>query len=301
MFFRRSDLPLERDPSGRFLPWLIALMVYLAALALVCTMVMGRVAERWDTGLSGSITVQIPPGLVSADHPPEARGQAEVSLNKVIEILLATPGVTGAEVLEPDEIVGLLEPWLGAGASYGDLPLPTLIAVGVDPAASPNFQELSRRLAQAVPGTVLDDHQSWLGQLLDLARSIELLAALIVVLVGASAVTMVVFATRMGLAIHSRVIELLHLIGAQDSYVAREFEAHALKLALRGGIVGLLLAVLTLALVERLFERMEAALLPELALLPIEWAVLALLPLVVAGVAMLTARFIVLGTLGRMP
>jgi cell division transport system permease protein len=301
MLFRRSDLPLERDPSGRFLPWLVALMVYLAALALVCTMVMGRVAERWDTGLSGSITVQIPPGLISADHRPEAGGRAEVSLDKVIEILLATPGVTGAEVLEPDEIVGLLEPWLGAGASYGDLPLPTLIAVGVDPAASPNFQELSQRLAQAVPGTVLDDHQSWLGQLLDLARSIELLAALIVVLVGASAVTMVVFATRMGLAIHSRVIELLHLIGAQDSYVAREFEAHALKLALRGGIVGLLLAVLTLALVERLFERMEAALLPELALLPIEWAVLALLPLVVAGVAMLTARFIVLGTLGRMP
>ena len=301
MLFRRGDLPLERDPTGRFLPWLVALMVYLAALALVCAMVMNKMVERWDTGLSGSITVQIPPKQGTPGDPAEAGAAADASLDAVIEILLATPGVISAEVLEPDEIVRLLEPWLGAGASYGDLPLPELIAVGIDPSAAPDFEKLSQRLAQAAPGTMLDDHQSWLGQLLDLARSIELVAALVVVLVGASAVTMVVFATRMGLAIHGRVIELLHLIGAQDSYVAREFEMHSLKLALRGGVFGLALAVLTVVLVERLFERMEAALLPDLTLLPGEWALLALLPLVVAGIAMLTARLTVLGTLGRMP
>ena len=301
MLFRRGDLPLERDPTGRFLPWLVALMVYLAALALVCAMVMNKMVERWDTGLSGSITVQIPPRQGAPGDPAEAGAAADASLDAVIEILLATPGVISAEVLEPDEIAHLLEPWLGAGASYGDLPLPELIAVGIDPSAAPDFEKLSQRLARAAPGTMLDDHQSWLGQLLDLARSIELVAVLVVVLVGASAVTMVVFATRMGLAIHGRVIELLHLIGAQDSYVAREFEAHSLKLALRGGVLGLALAVLTVILVERLFERMEAALLPDLTLLPGEWALLALLPLVVAGIAMLTARLTVLGTLGRMP
>jgi cell division transport system permease protein len=296
MLFRRGDLPLERDPSGRFLPWLVALMVYLAALALICAMAMGKVVERWDTGLSGSLTVQVPPANLA-----HAGARSNGALDKVIEILLTAPGVTGARVLEPDEIVDLLEPWLGAGASYGDLPLPALITVSIDPAAGPDLEKLSRQLAQAVPGTVLDDHQSWLGQLLDLARSIELVAVLIVFLVGASAVAMVIFATRMGLAIHGQVIELLHMIGAQDSYVAREFEAHALKLALRGGSFGLLLAVVTVALVERLFERMEAALLPNLTFGPVEWVVLALLPLVVAGVAMLTARFTVLRTLGRMP
>ena len=304
MLFRRGDLPLERDPSGRFLPWLIALMVYLAALALVCAMVMSKVSERWDTGLSGSITVQVPPPQSPAKESlRDASGQAAAaaSIDAVIEILLATPGVLSARALEPDEIAQLLQPWLGAEASFADLPLPALLAVGIDPAAAPNFETLSQQLAEAVPGTVLDDHQSWLGQLLDLARSIELVAGLVVFLVGASAVAMVVFATRMGLVIHSRVIELLHLIGAQDSYVAREFEFHALKLALRGGVVGLLMAVITVLLVARLFERIEAALLPDLTLSPIEWASLGLLPLAVAGIAMLTARLTVLGNLGRMP
>jgi cell division transport system permease protein len=295
MLFRRTDLPLDRDPSGRFLPWLIALMVYLAALALVCAMAMAKMVERWDSGLSGSITVQIPPPETSVP------GAQEAVVANVIEMLLDTQGVRSAEALEPDEIATLLEPWLGAGAAYGELPLPTLISVGVDPAAAPDYRDLARRLARVAPGAVLDDHQSWLGQLLDLARTIELVAALIVILVGASAVAMVVFATRMGLAIHSRVIELLHLIGALDAYVAREFETHALKLALRGGTFGLLLAIATVALIARLFERLESVLLPELTLSPIEWAALAMLPLAISVVAMLTARFTVLGNLGRMP
>jgi cell division transport system permease protein len=286
---------LHRDPSGRFLPWLIALMVYLAALALVCAMAMAKMVDRWDSGLSGSITVQVPPPETSAP------GAQEAVIVKVVELLLDTEGVHSAEVLEADEIATLLEPWLGAGAAYGELPLPTLISVGVDPAAAPDYRDLAQRLARAAPGTLLDDHQSWLGQLLDLARTIELVAALIVILVGASAVAMVVFATRMGLAIHGRVIELLHLIGALDAYVAREFEIHALKLALRGGAFGLLLAIATVALVARLFERLESVLLPELTLSPIEWAALVALPLAISVVAMLTARFTVLGNLGRMP
>ncbi len=294
MLFRRTDLPLDRDPSGRFLPWLVALMVYLAALALVCAMAMAKMVERWDTGLSGTITVQVPPPQTGAP------GTQEAAIDRVIELLLDTKAVRSAEVLEPDEIAALLEPWLGAGAAYGELPLPTLISVGVDPAAAPDYQNLARRLAEAAPGTVLDDHQSWLGQLLDLARAIELVAALIVILVGASAVAMVIFATRMGLAIHGRVIELLHLIGAQDAYVAHEFETHALKLALRGGAFGLLLAIATIALIAHLFERLNSVLLPELTLLPIEWAALAMLPLTIALVAMLTARFTVLANLGRM-
>jgi cell division transport system permease protein len=120
-------------------------------------------------------------------------------------------------------------------------------------------------------------------------------------LVGASAVTMVIFATRMGLSVHGRVIELLHLIGAQDSYIARQFQAHALRLALRGGVLGLLLAVLTVLGVADLLGRGDAMALPNLTLLPVEWTALPMLPLVVALIAMITARLTVLRTLGRMP
>lgn len=287
----RTDLPLDRDASGRFLPWLVAVMAYLAALALICAITANKVVDRWDQGLSGRMTVQVPAGESGSGQRADA----------VLAALQGTPGIRQAEILGAAEISRLLEPWLGAGAAYEDLPMPALIAVRIDPSAPPEAAQLRRRLTQIAPGTVLDDHQSWLGKLLDVARSVQLVAALVVGLVGASAITMVIFATRMGLSVHSRVIELLHLIGAQDSYVARQFQAHALRLALRGGILGLLLAVLTVIAVASLLGQGEAFALPDLNLLPIEWSLLPLLPLVIALIAMVTARLTVLRTLGRMP
>jgi len=291
MLLRRTDLPLDRDASGRFLPWLVAVMVYLASLALICSVVTNKIVTRWDQGLSGRMTVQVP----AADATGGDRTEA------VLAVLNATPGVLSAEPLGSDEIADLLAPWLGSGAGFQDLPMPTLIAVRIDAATPPDVVELGRRLTQAASGTVVDDHQSWLGKFLDLARSIQLIAVLVVALVGASAVTMVIFATRMGLSVHGRVIELLHLIGAQDSYIARQFQAHALRLALRGGVLGLLLAILTVLGVADLLGRGDAVALPNLTLLPIEWTALPMLPLVVALIAMITARLTVLRTLGRMP
>ncbi len=305
MPFRRGDLPLKRDPSGRFLPWLVAVMAYLATLALVCAIEMNKLVERWDQGLSGRITVQVP-----AADPAQATGNKADPIGRVIELLQNTPGVTKVEVLEPDEIARLLEPWLGPETTYQDLPVPDLIAVTVDPATALDLESLAAQIALIAPGALVDDHLKWLGKLLNLARSVELIAALIVFLVGVSAIMSVAFATRMGLAIHGPVIEVMHLIGAQDSYVARQFQSHAFRLALGGSIPGLILAGLTLFAVGRLLGRFDAvslsdlSFLSEFSLLPIEWVlvvVLALLPFALALVALLTARATVLRTLGRMP
>jgi cell division transport system permease protein len=291
----RRDLPLERDASARYLPWLIAIMVYLAALGLVGALFMNKVVARWSAGLEGAATVQIPP------QDPAGGGSRAQRLDRAIEILLATRGVTDARVLEPDELAELIEPWLGAGAEYGDLPLPDLIAVTFDPAVAPDFDRLAEALAGAVPGAVVDDHQRWLARLTDMARSIELVAGSVVALVGLAAVTTVIFATRMGLSLHAPIIELLHLIGAQDSYVAAQFQSHALRLTLRGGVLGVLLAAITVALLQRIAGGLQDLPVASLALGVVDWGLLLLLPLIVAGIAMATARVTVLRTLGRLP
>src|SRR3546814_9271729 len=94
------------------------------------------------------------------------------------------------------------------------------------------------RLETLAPGVLVDDHQRWLARLLDFAHAVELMALVVVLLVVLAASIMVAFVTRMGLAAHQRSIELLHMIGAQDSYVARQFQNHALRFGLRGGLIG---------------------------------------------------------------
>ena len=296
---KRQAVPLDRDASGRYLPLLVAIMVYLAALALAGAMVANKLAARWDSGLAGSLTVQLPAAEPTAE--PEAAEQQDPALQAVVDLLEQTPGVVTTEVLWRGEISALLEPWLGEALLIDDLPLPQLIAVTIDPDQPPDLTALRRAVLAAAPGSIVDDHQRWLAHLLDLAWAVEIMAIVVVAMVLSAAAIMVAFVTRMGLAAHDQAIELLHLIGAQDSYVARQFQSHALSLGLRGGLIGLACALPTLYLGRSLLERIESGLLPELSLRPHEWSLLILLPVASALVTMFTARVTVLRTLARMP
>jgi cell division transport system permease protein len=296
MWRQRLDIPLNRDSSVRFLPWIIGLMVYLAGLALAGTLVLNGTLARWDRSLSGTLTVQLPPVEPGKDD----------ALPLVLQILRETAGVKNAEPLGTEATGRLLEPWLGNALSAEDLPLPRLIDLRIDTDAPPDFAALRARLAAAAPQAVLDDHRLWLDRLASLVVSVELTALAVVALIGAAAVLTVVFTTRAGLAVHHGVIEVLHLIGARDTYIARQFERQALELGLRGGIMGLLLTIATLALIGHasdatalLGERMR--LVPALELRFWHWLLIALLPAAAAGIAMLTARLTVLRALARMP
>lgn len=292
MFARRTDLAIERDALGRFLPWIVAFMVYLASLALSGVLALDAMAQRWDQGLGGTLTVQMVPVKGEAN---EARIQA------ALDGLRAEPDVARAEVIGMDRIAALLEPWLGTREIAGDLPLPILIDVELKPGANPDHSGLAKRLLAAVPGTSVDDHRIWLDRLVRLIRTVQIVALAIFGLSLLACVGTVVFTTRTGLSIHQEAIEVLHLIGARDSYVARQFAGRALALGLRGGLLGVALALPTLFGLVELAARVEGGLMPEVIFSPSHWTAFALLPVLAGLIAMLTARLTVLGALARMP
>lgn len=296
MLRRRLDIPLNRDSSVRFLPWIIALMVYLAGLALAGTLVLQAALAHWNQSLNGTLTVQVPPPDAGKPDP----------LPAVLALLRGTPGVVSAEALSRAATAKLIEPWLGTELTPDELALPRLVDLRIDPRAPPDLAALRARLAAAAPGAALDDHRLWLDRLAQLVMSIEATALAIVVLIGGAAVLTVVFTTRAGLAVHHAVVEVLHLIGARDGYIAAQFQRQALELGLRGGLVGLLLTAATLigighaGAATALFGD-EVRLLPSLSLTVWQWPLLAALPVAAALIAMLTARFTVLRALKRMP
>src|SRR5690606_11378453 len=140
-------LPLARDASSRFLPWLIAFMVWLAALALAAAMLLSAAGEQWRAGLIGSLTVQIVPSDASSAETMDEQVKAAIG------ILTATPGVTGATEIPAERVAALLEPWLGSSALSGTLglPVPRLIDVTLEPARRIDTVALGERLAAAVP------------------------------------------------------------------------------------------------------------------------------------------------------
>jgi cell division transport system permease protein len=293
-----DDIPLRRDGTVRLLPWLIAPMVYLAALALAGMLALNGVLDSWDRGLSGTMTVELPPAPV----PPAT----DDAVAKTLQVLRATPGIVSATPLGRDAEVKLIEPWLGSTISPEELQLPRLVDLRIASGAALDLKALRAKLSAAVPGAVLDDHRLWLDRLYSLAVSVEATGFAILVMVGIAAVLTVIFTTRAGLAVHHDVIELLHLMGARDLYIARQFETEAMRMGLSGGIGGIALAALTLwglghAAAATAVLGEEAKLLPDLSLVLWQWAALALLPVLAGAAALATARFTVMRALARMP
>ena len=292
---RQQDIPLRRDGTARLLPWLIAPTVFLAAIAIAAMLALGGALQEWDRGLAGTMTIELPPDASS-----------DASVNAVVALLRRTQGIAGAAPLDRVAEGRLLAPYLGTAVAPEELELPRLVDVRVAAGGALDVAALRAKLAQAAPGAVLDDHQQWLDRLYALALSVEAAALAIVAMVSAAAVLTVVFTTRAGLAVHRDVIELLHMMGARDRYIARQFQREALRLGFTGGVGGLILAAATIwllghaAAATSIFGE-QAALLPDLRLLAWQWGALVLLPVAAGIAAMATARLTVLRALARLP
>ena len=292
MWLRRSEIPFWREKSERFIPLIISLMVFLAALALATTMALDGAARQWLQGAAGTLTVQIP-------APPTAVSKAEESVRiaTVLSVLEAMPSVERAVVLPRHEIAKLLEQWLGEGNVSDRLPLPTVVDVKIAPDTKLDIEDVRRRLAAVVSGTSIDHHEQWLNKLVRLAQSVQFIGIAVVFLIGLAAIAIIIFATRAGLAVHREIIEVLHVIGARDSYIAGQFQGHALWLGLRGGIYGLVLALATFFLLTQLAVGLEGPFWTHLAFSESAWIPLALLPVATALITTVTARITVLQAL----
>lgn len=283
-------LPRQNQREG-LLPWVIGVMLFLCTLALVSGLALGRGLDRWSEGLSSNLTVQI-----VVEDAVEREHQTE----RALTLLRATPGVTSAYVLAESEVLDLLSPWLGDVPFDAGLPLPTLIDVSLSAPDAVHVAGLKSRLVATAPGAQVDDHQEWMTQVLDLAATIQLVLMGIVLMVVMSTIAIVIFGCRAGLATHRESIEIMHLMGAEDSMISKAFDERYLGHGLKGGLVGVLLAAGTLYLIAHLAKQMGQGLVTATLPEPGNLMWLALLPVFSAVLTMFTARVTVRRALAQL-
>jgi cell division transport system permease protein len=115
-----------------------------------------------------------------------------------------------------------------------------VLRLGNGPA--PDLAGLRKALAERVPNAILDDHKLWLSRLKAMADTLVGIGLLILTLVLVATALAVAFATRGAMAGTAQIIDVLYLVGAEDSYIARQFQGHFLRLGLKGGAAGALAA-----------------------------------------------------------
>ena len=228
------ELPLGPDEAARFVPWVVALMVYLAALGGVGLIALDDTLRASEQVLATTLTLQVPAETSNA------------RLETVLAVLRQTAGIESVHLLEPAETARLLEPWLGPAVPLDALPVPRLIDLRTDPTRGIDVAALRTQLAAVVPDARLDDQLPWPKGMRAAARRIEGILvggiAVALLLVAASAV----FAVRTALMADRSAARLLHALGAADSAIARRFAVRSLRLGLVGGGIGAVAALLTI-------------------------------------------------------
>lgn len=275
------------------MPWVIAIMIALTVIAAAAGLALHNLGENARAEIAGGFTVQILEGA-----PEERSRQAEIAVAQ----LRNRDDVVSVRRVPEEELAALLEPWLGQRALSGDnaIPVPALIDVRMEGSVTEaRLEALRTSLAGRVPSARIDAQAGWLGPVFDALASLQWLALGLVVLLAVTSAAAVWLAARSGLGSNRETIEVIHLLGATDRQIARLFERSIALDAALGGAAGLTLGLAAIWLLGRQFSRLGSGMVAGGTLGTVDWALLAAIPIAGVLLAMVTARFTVLGALRR--
>ena len=284
---RETSLLPSSDAREAALFFVIGALCFLAALAALTTRGTYKAAQAWGAQIEGDITV------VMRDTD---RRTAEDAADRVSSLA----SVFEARVLSRDEVEALLEPSLGPGGMPEGLPVPMLMVVQADAAVGDPSPDIERILNEVGVDGDVAGNAGYADNVRGALGVLRLVALSIVALLSATAIAVIAFATHAALLARRDIVDVLHLSGAEDRYIASLFERRFWVLALQAGLGGTVAALMITALI--VFsgggsQGVESQLLPRLSLDFWDIVILLVTPVMAGLAARLAARLAVLASL----
>jgi cell division transport system permease protein len=282
--------------SGRALVAVVAIMTFLASITTGAVLLVSASASEWQSEVASEITAQV---------RPAAGRDLERDTAATVEAMRTQPGIVEVKPFSKDESAKLLEPWLGSGLSIEQLPVPRVIVARVQPGTTLDLAALRARMTQVAPSASVDDHRAWIERMRSMSGATVFAGFGILVLVIAATIISVSFATRGAMAANRPIVEVLHFVGAGDSYIANRFLRHFLRLGLEGGLIGGGAAMLAFGFSESIAGWFSgtpvgdqfAALLGTFSLRPSGYLVLAVQALLIGAITAWASRRTLFATL----
>ncbi|MCA6106028.1 cell division protein FtsX [Bradyrhizobium cenepequi] len=282
--------------SGRALVAVVAIMTFLASITTGAVLLVSASAAEWQSEVASEITIQI---------RPTAGRDLERDASAAVETMRTQAGIVEVRPFSKEESAKLLEPWLGSGLSIEQLPVPRVIVARVQPGTTLDLAALRTRITQVAPSASVDDHRAWIERMRSMTGATVFAGIGILALVIVATIISVSFATRGAMAANRPIVEVLHFVGAADSYIANRFLRHFLMLGLEGGLIGGGIAMLFFGFSESIASWFSgtpvgdqfAALLGTFSLRPSGYLVLALQAVLIAAITAWASRRTLFATL----
>lgn len=232
-----EEVPIAKDSVTRLIPWIVALLVFLLCLILSGASSLGVSIHKWQTSMSQRVTVEIP-----LQHELDR----DRITSSVVAYLKTNPAIASLKVADKQKLYSLFgvnAPNKHTADSYQDLPLPVIIDLTLHPESKANTQEMVAQLQNYTPGVRFETYTQWYDMLHLLQKSMQMVTYTFIMLIIFAVVIVITLVTKSGLLAHQESINILRLIGASNSYVAKKFQTNAFYLSSRGALIGFALAI----------------------------------------------------------
>jgi cell division transport system permease protein len=286
----RYDIPLHIRLGTEFIPLLMTVMTVLCLLSAFTTLSLGLIAQKWTVSLQNSLTLEIPAEIAS-----------EATLDKILKTLKSNPAVKSAKISSAKEIADMLSPWLGeADIDIAGLPLPRLMTVDLKDSDPQIISQIRADIRTLNPTIRIDAHEEWLQDILHLARFIQITALAIFLSIIFLTSLIIGGAVRSRMAIHHTELEILHIMGAEDSYITKQFRTYIYRQAGQGILIGLMIAAILLTILMALQTQTTLAI-PGFSIGLLHGALLLAVPLLLLFVSVQAAQRTIMRILREMP
>jgi cell division transport system permease protein len=288
-----SDIPFARDDAHRLLPAMIACLAGFTALLLALAVSLSAGVDSQAREVTGVLQIEVPTDTASNKE----------KFSKILAALRATAGVEQVNVLREADMEKLLKPWLGSDFSLDDLPVPTLLDVQAsvkNGTLQVNLAQLKSALSAIDKSITIADRGPWVQHVARATALLQGLVVLIAALLMACVVGMIVLVARTNLKLHFKAVSLLHMFGATDEYILRQFQWNNALLSLRGAVTGVLFTALVFGGWVILSARWNNPAMPPTHFTLSHAATFLLLPLLTAVIAFVATRLTVQSMLRHM-
>ena len=289
----QSILQLNRGKQKFIVIAFITAMVFLSTLSICGGLMIDSYTTELSNSLKGSLTVQLPGTLNNDQNLLNKR------TNIVIEELNKNKKISKIEVLNIDDSKELLKPWIGKGALPKDIAIPIIIDITISKAHTLKARDLEKQLSKIIKDISVIDNENFSKKQLRVASLFKILVTIIVIVVSITSISIIILTTSSGIVSHEPTIELLHLIGAKNNYIATDFLFNAFFNTFIGAIIGVFLSIIVIVLCILMYNETINILISSNDIYKNFLVIFLAKPLIIAIIASITAYLTVLNSLKK--
>ncbi len=289
----KTDIAFKTDLNKNFLPFITAFMVFVASITFATALIGNNLAKDWNNHMNNNLTIQVLPDM-SAKIPSQ---EIEERINNITTILKQTPGVKSYYAMTRSETINLLKPWIGDKI---DIPLPRIISVQTSNVIPLNTKTLTSEIKKYSSLIKLETYETWMYDLKNTISAVQTLLGMIIVLILLTTAVTISYATKSGLNINKKVINIMHMVGATNKYISTQFSRQMMILAISGGSIGYVISCIIIMIMKTISKDISDGIIANFEFSSYVYLQMLIIPIIAGIIAKISAMLTIRKELNKM-